>query len=310
MRELPQRDQRSAIGDRGRRRTDRRSLIADSVVVVLALLALSACSEVGSEPDVPASIEMTALPSPSVVIGDTLRNMDGVVTPIEAIVRNLDGNAITDAPVYYLYADYPRDSALAVDSASGIVVALKAANPATAQARLAARVGSSLQVLRSVLITERPDSTDRVGQSPLSLFYTTLPDTGRTGASLNRSTELTAIVRHMSSATTATGVNGWPVRFELITPANASNDTTRQVFLVDGTGRASVLDTTDQNGRAGRQVRIRADQYPAAGVIDTVVVHAVVTYKGKPLAGSPVRIALPVKRDTLPGVAAVRERGS
>ena len=283
-----------------RRLAVRRSLIADCVVVV-ALGVLSACAEVGSGPDVPAAIEMTALPSPSVVIGDTLRNVDGVAMPIEAIVRNIEGNVIADAPVYYLYADYPRDSALDVDSATGFVVALKATNPAGAQARLAARVGSSLQVLKSVIVTDRPDSTDRVGQPALTVFTTTLPDTGRTGANANRSPELVAIVRHETSATTTTPVNGWPVRFELQSPlANASNDTTKSVFLVDGTGRASVLDTTDNSGRAGRHVRIRADLFPAAGVIDTVVVHAIVTYKGKALDGSPVRIALPVRRDPIP----------
>lgn len=267
------------------------------------MLAFSACSEVGSEPDAPAAIEMAPLPSPSVVIGDTLRNVDGVATPIQAIVRNLNGDVITDAPAYYLYADYNRDSALAVDSAKGYVVALKATNPATATARLGARVGSSLQVLRTILVTERPDSVDRVGQPAMAIFMTTLPDTGRTGANANRTTqELTAVVRHKTSATATSPVNGWPVRFEVVTPANPSNDTTLSVFLVDATGRASVLDTTNSQGVAGRNVRIRADAYPAAGkAIDTVKVRVIVTYKGKALPDTALRIALPVLRDSTPG---------
>ena len=292
MRELLQRYRRSA----GQPQRDQRSLMADRVVVFLTLFAASACSEVGSGPNTPAAIEMAPLPSPSVVIGDTLRNIEGVATPIEAIVRNLEGDIITDAPVYYLYADYPRDSALKVDSAKGYVVALKATNPASATARLGARVGSSLQVLKSIIVTDRPDSTDRVGQPAPPLMTTVFPDTGRTGANANRSQPLTAVVRHKTSATTTSVVNGWPVRFELISPANPANDTTKAVFLVDESLRASVLDTTDASGVAGRRVRIRADRYPAAGVTDTVVVHAIVTYKGQPLAGSPVRIALPVKR--------------
>ncbi len=267
-------------------------------VGLAALTALSSCVQIGSAPDVPAAIEMAPLPSPAIVIGDTLRNIDGVVTPIEGIVRNLDGDVIPGAPVYYLYADFPRDSALDVDSATGIVVALKASNPATAQSRVAARVSTSLQVLRSIVITPSPDSTDRIGQPTLALFTTTLPDTGRTGANANRSPALTAVVRHRLTATTTSTVNGWPVQFELVSPANATNDTTKSVFLVDETGRASVLDTTDQGGVAGRRVRIRAAQYPAPGVIDTVVVRAIVKYKGEQVAGSPVRIALPVQRDT------------
>lgn len=274
----------------------RRSPLAASVVVVATCLsAFAACSEVGSEPDAPAAIEMAPLPSPSVVIGDTLRNVEGVATPIQAIVRNLEGNIITDAPVYYLYADYNRDSALKVDSAKGYVVALKETNPANSTARLGARVGSSLQVLKSIIVTDRPDSTDRVGQPAPPLKTTVFPDTGRTGANANRSQPLTAVVRHKTSATTTTVVNGWPVRFELVKPANASNDTTKAVFLVDESGRASVLDTTDLSGVAGRSVRIRADLYPAPGVTDTVVVRASATYKGKLLPDT-VHIVLPVKR--------------
>ncbi len=262
---------------------------------VIAGLALSsACVEVGSEPDVPAAIEMTALPSPSVVIGDTLRDIAGVVAPVRAIVRNLSGDVITDAPVRYLYADFGRDSALRVDSVTGIVIAVK---DATGEARLAARVGASLQVLRSLAVIKRPDSVDRGGQAAIALFTTTLPDTGRTGANVNSSPALTVVVRHVDSTSgVATNVRAWPVRFEILSPANSTNDTTKSVFLVDDSGRPSVIDTTDAAGSAGRKVRIRATQYPDVGVTDSVIVRAIVTYKGQALRGAPVRLALPVRR--------------
>jgi hypothetical protein len=264
------------------------------VVAAGAIMTSAACAEVGSGPDVPAAIELTALPSPSVVIGDTLRTIDGVVAPVKAIVRNLSGDPIADAPVRYLYADFARDSALKVDSSSGIVVALRASS---ADARLAARVGTSLQVLKTVVVTSRPDSMDRVGQVTPTLFTTTLLDTGAVGRTANSSNALTAVVRHKSStAGVTTTVNGWPVRFELLSPANPTNDTTRSVYLVDDVGRASSLDTTDAGGVAGRKVRIRAALFPAAGVTDSVIVQATATYRGQLLPGGPVRIALPVKR--------------
>lgn len=260
----------------------------------LSLASGAACVQVGSEPDVPASIEMTILPSPSVVIGDTLRNVDGVVAPLVAVVRNLKGDIITDAAVQYLYADYARDSALDVGATSGIVVAVKAA---TGSARLAARAGTSLQVLRTLAVVKRPDSTDRNGQSDITLFSTTLPDTGRTGATANSSPALTVVVRHIDTTSqVASTVASWPVRFELVSPVNATNDTTQSVFLVDDVGRPSIVDTTDAGGVAGRKVRIRAAQYPAAGVTDSVIVRAIVTYRGQPLRGAPIRMALPVRR--------------
>ncbi len=264
------------------------------VLGVLALVTVAACVQVGSEPDVPAAIELTTLPSPSVVIGDTMRNIDGVASPVVAIVRNLAGDVIADAPVQYLYADFARDSALDVDPSTGLVVAVKAA---TGTARLAARVGSSLQVLRNIAVVKRPDSTDRIGQSDLALFTTTFPDTGRTGASANSSPALTVVVRNVDTTTqVATTVASWLVQFELVSPANATNDTTQAVFLVDDVGRASTIDTTDGGGVAGRKVRIRAAQFPAPDVTDSVIVRAIVTYRGQPLRGAPVRMALPVQR--------------
>lgn len=263
--------------------------------LALALGLGAACVQIGSEPDVPAAIELTALPSPSVVVGDTLRDDSGAVAPVVATVRNLSGDVIVDAPVRYLYADYSRDSALQVDSVSGIVVALKTASGSSG--RLAARVGSSLQVLRQLAVVLRPDSVDRVGQSPIDVFTTTLPDTGRNTATANTSPALTIVVRHVdTTANTTPPVGSWRVRFELLQPANASNDTTKSVFLVDEVGRPSVLDTTDNGGVAGRRVRIRATQFPAAGVTDSVIVRAVVTYKRDTLAGAPLRLALPVRR--------------
>ncbi len=260
-------------------------------LAVGALVAVAACAEVGSGPDVPAAIELTPLPFPSVVIGDTLRDANGAVTPVKAIVRNVSGDEITNAAVRYLYADFLRDSALAIDSTTGLVRALRAS---TGEARIAARAGTSLQILKSIVVTTRPDSMDRVGQSAPALFTTTLADTGRTGATANTSPSLTAVVRHVETATTT--VNAWVVRFEILLPANATNDTTKSVYLVDDAGRASVLDTTDASGIAGRKVRVRALQFPAGTANDSVVVRATATYKGVTLKGAPVRIVLPVKR--------------
>ncbi|MCC6243151.1 MAG: hypothetical protein IT353_09935 [Gemmatimonadaceae bacterium] len=264
-----------------------------------SIAALVACAEVGSAPDVPAAIELSAFPSPAIIIGDTLRDSTGAVAPIEAIVRNVQGDVIADATIRYLYADFGRDSALAVDSVTGIVRALKTATGTTS--RLAARVGLSLQVLRTIAIIQRPDSLSAPA-TILPLFTTTLADTGRTGATQNTSADFAVVVRHVDSVTAAaTTVASWPVRFELLSPANATNDTTRAVFLVNESGRPSTLDTTDNSGNAARRVRIRAASYPSTDAVDTVVVRAVSSYKGVLLRGAPIRMVLPVKRGTSGG---------
>jgi hypothetical protein len=121
-----------------------------------------------------------------------------------------------------------------------------------------------------------------------------LADTGRTGANANRSPALTAVIRHIGADTSL--VNAWPVRFEIISPANPTNDTTKSVYLVDDAGRASVVDTTDTFGVAGRKVRVRAALFPTGAATESVTVRATATYKGQPLKGAPVLIFLPVKR--------------
>ena len=139
-------------------RTRRWATRAGSGLVLV--LVSAACAEVGSGPDVPAAIEIAELPSPSVVIGDTLRNIAGVVTPVRATVRNLSGDVIAGAAVRYLYADFGRDSAIAIDSVTGIVRALRATLGGS-DGRLGARVGASLQVLKTVAVVLRPDTVDR-----------------------------------------------------------------------------------------------------------------------------------------------------
>jgi hypothetical protein len=269
--------------------TRHRTLLGVAIAAALGV----ACAEVGTAPDVPAAIELPPFAFPSVVVGDTLRNEAGIATPIRAIVRNSAGEIITDATPTYIYADFARDGAFLIDSTSGIVVGAKVVS----EGRIAARIGSSLQVLRTLIGTVAPD-TAFAGTAPASLILT-LPDTGRARAQSNTTQELPLRVRNRAS-TTAVDVQGWLVRFQVLRPVNLTNDTTQAAYLVDDQGRASTLDTTSASGQAGRRVRVRGALFPvaqgAARVTDTVVVQATLTYKGKPVPGSPLRLSAVVIR--------------
>ena len=258
-------------------------------VALGAVLGTVSCAEIGSGPSQPAAIEMAPHPFPSIVVGDTLRGFDGRVAPVRAIVRNTAGDPIDNAPVRYLYADFNRDSAILVDSTTGIVVARKAL---TGEARIAARVGSALQVIRPLQVTQRPDTV--LAGTPAAAFRVTLPDTGRSGIQANTSPALTLTVQSRTGAQPS-GVGGWLVRFDLLQPANPNNDTLATVYLVDDRGTASVFDTTDNGGSAGRKVRIRSSAFPGAAG-DTVEVRATVLYRGQAVRGAPLRIRLPVRR--------------
>lgn len=260
------------------------------VLALTTVATMVACAEIGTGPEQAAAIEMTPFPSPSVVVGDTLRDANGVVAPVVAVVRNTAGDVISDAPIRYLYADFNRDSALLVDSITGIVVATRAI---TGDARIAARVGGSLQIIRPLVVTVRPDTLE-VSTPIVTQLTTTLPDTGRQAASLNTSQPLTATLRNRDGSAPVP-VNGWVVRYVLRSPSNASNDTTAAAFLVDDQGRASVIDTTDASGSAGRRVRVRATVFPT-GAADTIEVDVEASYRGQLVSGAPRRLRVPVIR--------------
>jgi hypothetical protein len=261
---------------------------------IAAAVAVAACADVGTGPDVPAAIELPPFAFPTVVVGDTLRDSVGAVAPIKAIVRNSVGDIIVDARPSYLYADYTRDSAFRVDTATGIVVAREKVTAG----RLAARIGSSLQVTRPLIATVRPD-TAVSGPAPAALLVSLLPDTGRARAEGNTSAGLSVLLQNRQGDS-PTGVHGWIVSFRLVKPANPTNDTTKGVFLVDEQLRASVVDTTTPEGTAARRVRVRPAVFPvpqgSARVTDTVIVEATARYRGQLVRGAPVRVLVQVVR--------------
>ncbi|HYW29867.1 MAG TPA: hypothetical protein VE869_00075 [Gemmatimonas sp.] len=268
--------------------------VAAAGVVSLALAVMS-CADVGTGPEDVASVEFAPLDVPSVVLGDTLRDATGAIARIGVIVRNAKGDVITGVPVRYLYAEFARDSALAIDSVTGLVRALRAAKPATGEGNVIAQIGGALQILRPLVVTTRPDSIVAVSTT------TPLLNVAATESASNRSEPLQVRVRHVEPASnatpvTVTEVNAWTVRFEVVQPANASNDTTALAWLVNDNGRASVTDTTDASGTAGRRVRIRASLLPMDTTTSEIRVRATTTYRGRPVTGSPVTLLLNVRR--------------
>ena len=265
----------------------RRRRLKLGMLGLIAGVVSTACAEVGSAPDVPAAIEFARFPYPTVVVGDSLRQEDGLVAPVRAIVRNSSGEEIVGAPVVYLYADYNRDSAILVDSTTGMVVALKKPTFGTTGARIAARVGSSLQIVRNLLVSVQPDTVS--GSAPDSLKVS-LPDS----VSRNSTGPFQVTVRHADSLRST--VEGWIVRYKLLYPANPTNDSTLGAYLVTERYSPSTVDTTNGNGVASRLVRVRPLLFPTESGTDSVVVEVTVQHHGVPVPGSPLRLSAPVIR--------------
>ncbi|MEO7997818.1 MAG: hypothetical protein ABI852_10260 [Gemmatimonadaceae bacterium] len=260
---------------------------------LMVMAAAAACADIALSPSTPASIEFDVLPAPAVVLGDTLRDVNGLAAPARATVRNQAGDTLKDAVVHYTYADASRDAAFAVDSLRGYIISLKALPVTNTFARISARAGTNLQAIRTVLVTTRPDSVDRAGATIVETLNTTLPDTGAAGVAANTSKGLSVTVRHVEGAAVSQ-VPNWLVKFEVVQPANLTNDSTANVFLVNEAAKASTTDTTDGSGIATRFVRVRASKFPGGSALDSAIVRVTVSYKGKSVAGSPVKIIVPI----------------
>lgn len=240
----------------------------------LACILAVACADVETGPNVATSLEFGALPFPAVVAGDTLRDSGGAASPLRATAFNSDNDEITDAPVRYA----ALDGILSVDSITGIAVA--AAVSSDTSARVVASIGRLQSAPLRVSVVQRPDSVARSGTIDTLRYSVT--DTTR-----NVSDDLEVVVLHRATPT-ATPVRDWIVNFSLQTPG----DSTR-ARLIGNDGRRSEADTTSASGVASRRIRL----FPAGltSVRDSIVVLVRARYRGASLAGSPVRLVLPVQ---------------
>ena len=245
---------------------------------LLALLgaigvAAAACTEISSSSTAVLSIQFDSLGAPSVVVGDTLRDTTGAVVRPVVHVFNFKGAEIVPAPVYFL----SPDSGVTVDSATGVVVA---DSLRSTPARIIATVGT-LQAVQKVDVTLSPDLIQAV--NGLDTLQYSLAD-----STLNVSTQLQVKLTH-GVAPNDSAVKSYIVSFAIVAQSNPQLGE-----LVNDGGKASVIDTTDASGIAGRRIRVRP-VFLTAAPVDSIVVNATAKYRGVQVNGSPVRLVLLLK---------------
>src|SRR3954468_187953 len=196
-------------------------------ILVASTAAAFACTDISGSSTSVLSIQFDSLPSPAVVIGDTLRDTTGAV--VRPVVRafNFKGGEIDPAPVWF----QSPDSGITVDSASGIIVGDSLLPSA---ARVIATVGQ-LQAIQHVDVTLRPDLIQAV--NALDTLVYSLSDTTK-----NLSTELQVKLTH-GSAPNDSAVKSYLVSFQIVSQSNPGLGE-----LTNGSGRPSGIDTTDASG--------------------------------------------------------------
>lgn len=244
----------------------------------LALAVLSGCTEVGTDPDAVVALVFDALPFPGVAIGDTLRDESGAAAPLRATPVNSEGDEVPGASVTYLALDPGvtiSDAGFAIGTGT-----------TTAAVRVIAQVGTLQSRPLSLVVTPAPDSAAREGAVD-TLRYV-VPD-----AATNASAAITIRVL-AGSAAEPVNVRGWIVRYSVeYRGSTVPPESTDLAWFIDPAGRRSAVDTTEADGRASR--RLRVVPTGLATPDDSLLVTATVTARGSAVAGTPLRVVVPVR---------------
>lgn len=242
-----------------------------AISLVIAGTGLS-CVEIPSDDDEILSFQFDPLPSPSVTLGDTLRDSLGTVRPLTVTAFNYRGETILTPDVRFRVLD----RRIRVDSITGIVIGDSAT--ATVSRVLASLDGFTGSI--NVPVSLRPDTV--VGSNARDSLAYSLTDTAT-----NVSNGIGVRVLH-GPATADSAVTSYRVTFDILSPAD-----TALARLLDESNRRSRVDTTDATGIARRRVRIDVARLTSA--VDSVIAQANVTYRGQHVKGSPMRLVLKLK---------------
>jgi hypothetical protein len=250
-----------------------------------------ACTEVGTSPNVAVALAFDTLPSPSVVYGDTLRDIDGVAAPLTAHAYNADGNKIPNAPIKYSVLNADQTVAT-IDPVTKFLVATTDTTDSTIT--LHAEIGGIPGAApRTLAIVPAPDSVDRGASTTSNPDPRSRVDTIRYSATDTTVKVSPALPLRVLNAPNPAkrdsaphGVRSYLVRYSIVSPA--APDTS--LYLVNDLQRRSTIDTTGTDGFASRRIRLRVNR--SGGDPDSVIVEGTAHYRGVTLPGAPIRYVI------------------
>lgn len=248
----------------------RLSLRAAGIAFLIAAVA-AACNEVGTNPSTPVAIQLEAPASPSVLLGDTLRDSLGRAAPLHVVVFNYKNDTIANIPVSFLAVD--STGSVTVDPTLGTVVGHRL----TVSPVLVVATAAGLQSI--------PDTIVVVDTPSVMLAE----DSARDSVDFSfagglRDTVLTLRVRLVHLPDSA-AVPDYAVHYTVLHPAPYVNTDSTNVQLVKNATVAQLVDTTDATGSTNLALRLTPFTHPFN---DSLVVQVSATAPGGLPAGSPV----------------------
>lgn len=244
-----------------------RHLVAPMLVAASA--CIGACADMGTNPNAPTSIEFTRLASPSILTGDTLRDLQGLPAHLPDSVWVFNQGNDTIAPSQYVVGFVQTiDSArLRYEPDSGFL--LSTAPTGVRSVGIQAQVsGLFTPPVNITIVPTAPTDIDTIAaDSALAIGFN-----NATGVSSQSSVEFAVKVYARSKDSVVTG---WPVEFTIVSlpPSLESASFIAQRGDTTRTSRPSPWDTTS-GGAASRFIRATRKADAPAGTSATLVVQA------------------------------------
>lgn len=247
-----------------------RALRAAGIGLLIAAVA-AACTEVGTNPNTPVAIQLDQPASPSVLLGDTLRDSLGLAAPLRVTVFNFKNDSIPGIPVSFLAAD--STGSVSIDPTLGIVVGHKL-------------VSQVLVVATALSLQSIPDTITVVDTPSVMIPQDSARDSvDYSFAGGLRDTSLTLRVRLIHLPDSA-AVPDYLVHYTILHPAPYDNTDSTNVQLVNPAARPELVDTTDATGTTALSLRITPFTH---AFNDSLVIEVSARAPGGLPSGSPVR---------------------
>lgn len=239
-----------------------------------------ACRAIPAPANGVLSVSEVLLPSPGVVVGDTMRDSAGHAAPLRVYAFGVGGQSDTITNVQATFVVFDRGAHV---TAGGYLIG---DSVRSTPVRVIGSVGNLQTSTANVAVIPVPDSIGATGPA------TTATDT----FSLIKPTSYYSpamSARVLSADATPQPVPSLVVQWVIVRqPTVPAGDTAGTI--VSTNNHVASADTTDASGNVSMRVHLNPVAVSALTGPDSFVVEARAAYRGAPLHGSPVRFVVPI----------------
>lgn len=241
---------------------------------------VGACRAIPAPTNGVLSVSEVQLPSPSVVVNDTMRDSTGSAAPLRVFAFGVGGPADTLTNVTVQFVVFDRGAHVTPD---GYLIG---DSVRSSPVRIIGSVGTLQTSTVSVPVVPVPDSLGPAGPTTLA------PDTFSFAKPQSYFTSALS-ARVLSADAPPVAVPSFVVRWTIVSQPHGANGAATGV-LVSANNQPATADTTDATGSVSLRVHLDPVALDSLAAPDSFVVQAHVEYRGVPLRGSPLQFVVPI----------------